>query len=151
MTNRPIKFRAWDKKFSMMHYDIATYHWTLGNIANGDPKGWAWMQSTNLFDTKGKEIFEGDIVKLHCSGKDGVCSRYGVTATIEWKNDYAMFDVVIHDKKVLIEVGPSKGKKVSMREIHIWAGSHTCLSKHGTSWGYIEVVGNIYQNPKLAK
>ena len=45
-------------------------------------------------------------------------------------------------------INQKRGKMVHMGEIHSWAGMHTCWSQ---GWGYMEVIGNIWENPELLK
>lgn len=45
------------------------------------------MQSTGLTDERGREIFEGDIIRIPCSGPHA--PHY--TTTVEWRNDWACF------------------------------------------------------------
>jgi uncharacterized phage protein (TIGR01671 family) len=99
--------------------------------------GYKLMQFTGLKDKNGKEIYEGDILKLHCSSN----KEHVVTATIEWLG--VSFFPRIHNTKVF---GGHPRREVPMWEMHSWCGTHDCL----TGWPEkLEVIGNIYENPEL--
>jgi uncharacterized phage protein (TIGR01671 family) len=83
---RHISFRAWDKKEKeMIDLDSLEIYedldrrgfYTLGEVLNSEE--WIVMQSTNLTDKDGKEIYEGDLVKKHGPYK-------GEIAIVEWQD-----------------------------------------------------------------
>lgn len=57
---RKIKFRAWDKIAGIMRYELNLYNVSL--IANSTSNH-IFMQFSGLFDSKGDEIYEGDIIE----------------------------------------------------------------------------------------
>jgi uncharacterized phage protein (TIGR01671 family) len=66
------RFRAWDKEFKeMVQVDALVFDEQIikatyknGNVVKEDIKNYVLMQPTGLRDKNGKEIFEGDIVKM---------------------------------------------------------------------------------------
>lgn len=94
------------------------------------------MQYTGLKDKNGKEIYEGDIVKIRDEE---------MIFTDIWGDEGQSGDDwnVIETNIVRFENGA----------FVIGSGFETkCISEYSTQKGYsIEVIGNIYQNPELLK
>lgn len=92
-----IKFRAWDGHNKVMKFytlkelageDKFSYDTEVEAIQSGFDN-WEWMLSTGLNDKKGKEIYDGDIVRI-----DYKDNRYEpVVTTIIWDAKGAAFNV----------------------------------------------------------
>ena len=144
---REIKFRAWcegktmfpnSKRLLMVKRDFGEV-WNKGD-------GIIWMQFTGLLDKNGKEIYEGDILQLHCGSEDGATERHKIKAEVMWNKD--RFVASIPNKIVKVKGGSEAGKMLSWREIHTWCGMHTCLLEWQSK---LEIIGNLYENPELLK
>lgn len=131
------KFRAWDKRKSVMR-EVAVLYFTKGGKVNGieywktpselksyHVRNLALMQSTGLKDKHGVEIFEGDIVKLSvqngfdyldneiCIVKRSIVHSGLVCATCKTDVEYRIYNTELFEEYVY------------------------------------EVIGNIYENPDL--
>lgn len=129
---REIKFRAWDKKYKEMIPDIwiaPEYGWLVLSdndaLAERERPGEdqiILMQYTGLKDKNGKEIYEGDVVKIVHPFKN---RKYiGEIIWDEWCFNGKDFYFTHFDY-------PSE------------------IFSQGTE--YIEIIGNVYENPELIK
>ena len=126
------KFRAWLKNDKEM-IDVDEIHWFHEGIDFiGDGITFSrgadeieLMQSTGLFDKKGVEIFEGDIVKRYKSPFHKAKWEYQI-------------ETVLKEKASLL-LGREYGKNF---------GTMPFDSPFAKS-ELLEVIGNIYENPEL--
>ena len=111
---RTIKFRIWDKQLKAFLYRLPEKHhldWERFDV----------QQFTGLLDSKGKEVYEGDIAQIIDGGETEVYE-------IKWQGeyDYAAFEL---DK---------------------WEGECNGLAEAVACPEIeIEVIGNIYENEEL--
>lgn len=125
-----LRFRAWDKEFKeMVQVDALVFDEQLikatyknGNVVKEDLKNFVLMQSTGLRDKNGKEIFEGDILR--------VTNLSSWLEVVSFNEDKAMFI--------------SKEIKREVEETPLYDLFNTDIFE-------IETIGNIYTNPKLAE
>jgi len=123
---RETKFRAWVEAYKIMEYIDDWYWFEENGVHNSNGSGhycsFSIMQYTGLKDKNGKEIYEGDIVRL--DNRD-----IGGSITVG-------------------EVMFNTDQTLSRLEWGLW-------TKRGYHWtdflGYLEVIGNIYENPELIK
>lgn len=112
---REIKFRAWDEDEAKMFYDLErspSFDWWLDQFGV--------MQYTGLKDKNGKEIYEGDIVRINNFGETIINQANGV---VVWDKDGLDYNVVDSNNDFLIAFGLNKSQ--------------------------YEIIGNIFENPEL--
>lgn len=126
---REIKFRAFHKGRKEMYnvFSLApdyVFKDTLDGVGNpGCPdktEEVRLMQFTGLYDRKGVEIYEGDIVK---AGEQTV-------GVVVWNNEMAYYDISVQYKNEGYTITPFSVQECGLN-----------MNR--------EVVGNIYQNPEI--
>jgi uncharacterized phage protein (TIGR01671 family) len=122
---KDIKFRAWDKELKKMFYQRTLEQFDdslLLRFSHFEDEEPIYMQYTGLKDIKGKEIYEGDIIKYHrhqgAYYESEVINKIGV---IVWEDD-----------------------KCSFKIKHNGGDTEKLFTSH-----CVEVIGNIYENPEL--
>ena len=142
---REHKYRAWCAHDEMMYYDVqkgiifddGSRYGFHNFIETEDPQDyheWELMQYTGLQDRNGREIFEGDVVRI---GEffDGGVER---DDTDSWMND-SLHEVVWGGKEYpAFTLRPEEDWEMNIFSEIICGGDMS-----------IEVVGNIYEHPEL--
>ena len=140
--NREIKFRAWDVDKKIWLTEDETYK-QVENQARWNPElggHFVLMQFTGLTDKNSKEIYEGDIVRI----------LYTDWASKAEDDPRTLEQYLIEDKCMVGKIVYNAPKFEISFGIGKYGDEDFGNTNHGTH-GWIEVIGNIYENPELLK
>ena len=128
---REIKFRAWCPIKKEMYEPFTLWKAILENNVFVHKYKDILMQYTGLKDKNGKEIYEGDILRINNNNYDPDYESFFVgICMVSWKGVSFSFDIIKNDMKI-----PQALDSSGMW--HIGEGDTT------------EIIGNIYENPEL--
>jgi uncharacterized phage protein (TIGR01671 family) len=144
---REIKFRAWDGKEMTTTFEVSSQGVVKFTPLGQSPKyleHYKLMQFTGLLDKNGKEIYEGDILRWHLkkgrvfseiSEQDDPLAQLLGVKPGEVSEDTICTDTVeFHDGYFFLMCPDTGGGAFLNRENE-----------------NAEIIGNIYENPKLIK
>ena len=145
---REIKFRVWDnKKKKMLHQKSGDFVMTIrkgisisflvgdkyARVMSRKPICYKLMQYTGLNDKKGKEIYEGDILRF--------------PPTDDWgKINYTSFEVFHHDGDC---ANQHIGFQMNRNHHHGCVCGGTIPNFLPKSTKQMIIIGNIHENPEL--
>ncbi len=140
--NREIKFRAWLKADKKM-YSVKKINWTVRTTVLLESDFFLdaveLMQYTGLKDKNGKEIYEGDIVKILDRDWPSQLGSYPEMNLQRYLDFLSSYCEVIYSED-----------RFSLRQIKGKGYFNGDLAK-GYGRDVCEVIGNIYENSNLLK
>jgi len=134
---RELKFMVWDTKLKEMYLpsisevslDCEGLIYLYGEFRPEYQERFIFLQFTGFHDKNDREIYEGNIIK----------DKHG----IKWKVIFEMgkFSAFCNTESIIEEINVRKDKDLTFEE--------EVIEKLDMWWIGSEVIGNIYENPKL--
>ena len=134
---RTIKFRAWDKEKKIMWlphdlYDISSLHLYSTDDGKYELPNVIPMQFTGLQDKKGKDIYEGDVIKTYCE-----ITNREIIGEIEYADKWCTF---------YLGAKNDYGCGMASDSVFQWYYSQEEKTEGDV---LAEIIGNIHENPEL--
>lgn len=147
---REIKFRAWDTAtkswLNFDKYHEFTYNpdlaYNILRLSAGDQERLVWQQYTGLKDRHGKEVYQGDVLKIKADKEGYGSTSYGGVAEVTAQT----CGFAISPLKPTLQELDEQWRKGG-------GGWDSSSFWHITDddGKNIEVIGNIYESPELLK
>ena len=152
MQNRIHKYKAWHTDAKLMLYGTPkeVFQW----VEDGQPV--IPLQFSGLHDKNGKGIYEGDVVRLWLN--DGWGSKDEYIGKIIFGNGQFMIDSLkgVRYKEPKCQYLPHNCMLLSQPELYEVI-TKQYISNYGEIYTfsenamYVEIIGNLYENPELLK
>ena len=158
--NKINKYRAWNTEKKIMCYDNEDDSATFWDGAYGTDVGlinsrldlpdcirkYEYMQYIGVDDKNGKEIYEGDIVKIHQFLFDGCEYEKEIIVSIEYMEEMACFGAnLLQAKEIRRYMGyDNEADKEEKAVVPLY-------DFYGLHEESFEVIGNVYENSDLLK
>ena len=135
---REIKFRVWDGKRMFVEQLYSEGYWYDIQWPANIQQGTYLMQYTGLKDKNGKEIYEGDVIRVGDNVYQ-IC-WYAMEGRLM---PFTIFGTPIRDWNWL-----DNGKAIYWHDVED-RGDEAEVDRRKRCSQYVEVIGDIYENPEL--